>query len=241
MRTSGTRSFAARSFRDVADLTSSSGLADTGGPRPGVPADPTALGRGRSPRTVPPVAGCSASLPRRLCAPSTGKTPYIRFDRNWYSIPYPLFQRPLTLIRSETVRLSTRPRVAETRCYEAILPSRPGTPPDLLPPAQAGGLTRRERLDRQSRRRRAPRAPGGSRRALGPTSVDWAAVDDYGAAELAAVWRSRGPGCAGGGRIAHLLEAARQRAASGRRCRWSCPPIPRPGLGRVLACPGDLR
>jgi transposase len=33
----------------------------------------------------------------------SGKTPYIRFDGNDYSIPHPLVRRPLTLVASETV------------------------------------------------------------------------------------------------------------------------------------------
>ncbi len=41
-----------------------------------------------------------------LRAVSAGKTPYIRFDGNDYSIPHPLVRRPLTLVASEqTVRL----------------------------------------------------------------------------------------------------------------------------------------
>jgi hypothetical protein len=39
-------------------------------------------------------------------AVSSGKTPYIRFDGNDYSIPHPLVRRPLTLVASEhTVRI----------------------------------------------------------------------------------------------------------------------------------------
>jgi hypothetical protein len=34
---------------------------------------------------------------------SSGKTPYIRFDGNDYSIPHPLVRRPLTLVASEHV------------------------------------------------------------------------------------------------------------------------------------------
>jgi transposase len=38
-----------------------------------------------------------------LRAVSSGKTPYIRFDGNDYSIPHPLVRRPLTLVASEHV------------------------------------------------------------------------------------------------------------------------------------------
>lgn len=36
-------------------------------------------------------------------AASSGKTPYLRFDRNDYSIPHTLIKRPLTIVASETV------------------------------------------------------------------------------------------------------------------------------------------
>lgn len=42
----------------------------------------------------------------RVVAVSSGKTPYVRFDLNDYSIPHPLVRKPLTLVASErTVRV----------------------------------------------------------------------------------------------------------------------------------------
>lgn len=38
----------------------------------------------------------------RVCGVSSGKTPYVRFDLNDYSIPHDLVGRPLTLSASET-------------------------------------------------------------------------------------------------------------------------------------------
>jgi len=37
-----------------------------------------------------------------VCAVRSGKTPYLRFDRNDYSIPYTLIRKPLTLVASDT-------------------------------------------------------------------------------------------------------------------------------------------
>jgi transposase len=51
----------------------------------------------------------------------SGKTPYVRFDRNDYSIPYPLIQKPLTLVASDKlVRVLDGDEVvaAHERCWE---------------------------------------------------------------------------------------------------------------------------
>jgi len=45
-------------------------------------------------------------LPESVRAISSGKTPYLRFDRNDYSIPHTLIRKPLTVVASEsTVRI----------------------------------------------------------------------------------------------------------------------------------------
>lgn len=56
------------------------------------------------PRLLPlPEGGFSADVMRGV---SSGKTPYIRFDGNDYSVPHTLLRRPLTLLASEdTVRI----------------------------------------------------------------------------------------------------------------------------------------
>ena len=56
-----------------------------------------------------------------LRAVSSGKTPYIRFDGNDYSIPHPLVRRPLTLVAAEhVVRLldGTTEVARHTRSYD---------------------------------------------------------------------------------------------------------------------------
>ena len=101
--------FAARPFGSVADLNTQLArwIADVAHARP-VPdrreqrvADALA---DEQPRLLPlPEHPFRGDL---LRAVSSGKTPYIRFDGNDYSIPHPLVRRPLTLVASEqTVRL----------------------------------------------------------------------------------------------------------------------------------------
>jgi hypothetical protein len=53
---------------------------------------------------------------------ASGKTPYLRFDRNDYSIPHTLVRRPLTLVASlTTVRVlnGTEEVARHARCYDA--------------------------------------------------------------------------------------------------------------------------
>jgi transposase len=101
--------FAARPFRSVADLNAQLArwIAEVAHARP-VP--------GR--REVRVAEALAEEQPRLLPLPahpfpcdllravSSGKTPYVRFDGNDYSIPHPLIRRPLTLVASEqTVRV----------------------------------------------------------------------------------------------------------------------------------------
>jgi transposase len=102
--------FAARRFTSVQDLNAqlTQWIADTAHQRP-VPGDPTgrrvadALDEER-PRLLPlPDHPFACELVR---AGISGKTPYLRFDGNDYSIPHTLIRRPLTLVASEhAVRL----------------------------------------------------------------------------------------------------------------------------------------
>jgi Mu transposase-like protein len=98
--------FAARSFTSVADLNAqlTRWIADVAHAR-SVP--------GRSDQCV--AEALAEEQPRLLPLPehpfpdallravSSGKTPYVRFDGNDYSIPHPLVRRPLTLVASEHV------------------------------------------------------------------------------------------------------------------------------------------
>lgn len=97
--------FAARSFASVEDLNRQLAhwIESIAHQRP-VPGDPAkrlvkdALGEER-PRLLPlPEHRLDCDVVRTL---SSGKTPYIRFDLNDYSIPHALTQKPLTLIASD--------------------------------------------------------------------------------------------------------------------------------------------
>ena len=58
----------------------------------------------------------------RLRAVTSGKTPYVRFDRNLYSIPHTLVGVPLTLVAGpESVRLfhGAEAVACHTRSYDA--------------------------------------------------------------------------------------------------------------------------
>jgi transposase len=118
------RFFAARTFRDEGDLNAQflRWRDEWAHARP-CPGDPDttvaeALEQER-PRLLPlpehPFE-CQHVLPR-----TSGKTPYLRFDRNDYSIPPELVRKPLTLVAShDTVRIFDGPdEVAHhPRCYD---------------------------------------------------------------------------------------------------------------------------
>jgi hypothetical protein len=157
----------------------------------------------------------------------SGKTPYIRFDRNWYSIPHTLVQQPLILVAdAETVRFcdETETVAEHLRCYDAdfTVEAREHLAGLIAAKRQASGLTRRDRL------RRAVPAVGPllERLAvrgepLGPqVNRLLRLLDEYGPAELAAAvaiaLTREAPGAGG---IAHLLEQRR-------RARGQRPPVP---------------
>jgi transposase len=98
--------FAARSFPSIDALNAqlAQWMADTAHQRP-VPGDPSgrrvadALDEER-PRLLPlPEHPFACALVRSVVS---GKTPYLRFDSNDYSIPHTLIRRPLTLVASES-------------------------------------------------------------------------------------------------------------------------------------------
>ena len=222
--------FAARTFRDVADLNAQFvQWRDTVAHARRVPGDPT--------RTV--AEALAAEQPRLLPLPqhpfptalvrgvTSGKTPYIRFDRNWYSIPHTRVQTPLTLVAdAETVRLCDETaEVAEhLRCYDAdcTVEIRAHLADLVAAKRQASGLTRRDRL-----RQAVPAVAVLFERLavrgepLGPhVSRLLQLLDDYGAAELAAaVAAALARDAPGAGGIAHLLEQRR-------RARGQRPPVP---------------
>jgi len=222
--------FAARTFRDVADLNAQFvQWRDTVAHARRVPGDPTrtvaeALVE-EQPRLLPlPAHPFPTALVRGV---TSGKTPYLRFDRNWYSIPHPLVRVPLTLVaEAETVRVlhGTGEVAVHRRSYDADATIEA---PDHLAglvaaKRQARGLTRRDRL-----RQAVPAVATLFARladrgeALGPHVTRLhALLDDYGVAELAtAVATALDRDACGAGSVAYFLERRR-------RTLRQLPPVP---------------
>jgi transposase len=176
----------------------------------------------------------------------SGKTPYVRFDRNSYSIPHTHVRRPVTLLASATtVRLVAGPEeiARHARSYDsgqtiedlshleglvvATRQANPSSARDRLRLAVPAIATLFERLA----------ARGESLRAH--TARLLTLLDDYGAPELAtAVARALERDALGAGAIAHLLETRR-------RQRGQKPPIPlvlpdRPGVRDLDITPHNL-
>jgi transposase len=222
--------FAARTFRDVEDLNHQfAQWRDTVAHARKVPGDPTrtvaeALVEERE-RLLPlPAHPFPTALVKGV---RSGKTPYIRFDRNWYSIPHPLVHQPLTLVAdAETVRFcdETETVAEHLRCYDAdfTVENRAHLAGLIAAKRQASSLTRRDRL-----RHAVPTVGALLERLavrgepLGPHVTRLLQLlDDYGAAELAAaVDAALARDAPGAGGIAHLLEQRR-------RARGQRPPVP---------------
>jgi len=177
---------------------------------------------------------------------STGKTPYVRFDRNSYSIPHTHVRRPLTLVASATtVRILAGPdEIAQhARSYDtnqvieqaahvaglvaATRQDNPSTARDRLRLAVPVAATLLERLAAQGESLRAH-----SVRLL-------ALLEDYGPQDLAAaIDAALERDALGAGAIAHILETRR-------RQRGLKPPIPmalpdRPGVRDLDVTPHRL-
>jgi transposase len=181
-----------------------------------------------------------------LRAVVSGKTPYVRFDRNSYSIPHTHVQQPLTLLASATtIRLvaggdeiarharsyDTGQTIEDLAHLEGLLKAtrqaNPSTGRDRLRLAVPGTATLFERLA----------ARGESLRAH--TARLLSLLDDYGPRELAAaVARALERDALGADAIAHLLETQRRR-------QRQAPPIPlalpdRPGVRDLHVTPHPL-
>jgi transposase len=157
---------------------------------------------------------------------SSGKTPYIRFDRNLYSIPHELVRRALTLAASpERVRIldGQREVARHARSY--------GTGDVIEEPAHVEQLVRQKRAARELKGRDRLRAAVPETDPLfevlalrgdnlgGNTSRLLGLLDDYGAEELrAAVIEAVQREAFGAGSVAHILEQRR-------RARGLAPPI----------------
>ena len=176
----------------------------------------------------------------------SGKTPYVRFDRNSYSIPHPYVRRPLTLLASAiTVRLiaGTEEIARHVRSYDTgqILEQEAHIAGLVAATRQANPSSARDRLrlavpavttllDRLAARGESLRPHSARLLAL---------LDDYGPQELgAAVDRALERDALGAGAIAHILETRR-------RQRGLKPPIPmalpdRPGVRDLDVTPHRL-
>jgi transposase len=177
---------------------------------------------------------------------ASGKTPYVRFDRNSYSIPHTHVRRSLTLLASATtVRLiaGTDEIARHVRSYD--------TGQTMEQEAHVAGLVAATRHTNPSSARDRLRlavpaiatlwdrlaARGDSLRVH--TARVLALLDDYGPQELAAaVARALERDALGAGAIAHILETRR-------RQRGLKPPIPlalpeRPGVRDLDVTPHRL-
>jgi transposase len=177
------------------------------------------------PRLLPlPAHAFETALMRTV---SSGKTPYVRFDRNHYSIPHTHVRRPLTLLASSTtvrVVVGSEEIARHVRSYDtgqtieqeahvaglidATRQANPSSARDRLRLAVPAVTTLLERLA----------ARGESLRYHIVRLL--ALLDDYGPQELgAAIARALERDALGAGAIAHLLETRR-------RQRGLKPPIP---------------
>jgi transposase len=221
--------FAARSFRDLGDLNAQfRRWRDEVAHARRVPGDPSltvaqALERERE-RLLPlPAHPFECDTVRVV---SSGKTPYVRFDRNSYSIPYEHVRKPLTLVASPSrVRIlaGDRELACHVRSYDTQQVIEDPAHLEALVAAKrnAHPLKARDRLriavPETDRVFEALAARGEN---LGYHTVRLLRLlDDYGAEELAAAVRSAierqawGSGC-----VAHILEQRR-------RARGLPPPV----------------
>jgi transposase len=165
---------------------------------------------------------------------TSGKTPYVRFDRNAYSIPHTHVRRPLTLLAGPlTVRLiaGVEEIARHARSYDtgqtieheahlagliaATRQANPSSARDRLRLAVPAVATLFERLAARGESLRAHTA-----RLLG-------LLDDYGPQELAAaVTRALEIDALGAGAIAHLLEQRRRQRQQPPPLRFVLPDHP---------------
>jgi hypothetical protein len=164
----------------------------------------------------------------------SGKTPYVRFDRNQYSIPHTHVRRPVTLLASATtvrVIAGTEEIARHGRSYDtgqtieheahlagliaATRQANPSSARDRLRLAVPAVATLFERLAARGESLRAHTA-----RLLG-------LLDDYGPQELAAaVTRALEIDALGAGAIAHLLEQRRRQRQQPPPLRFVLPDHP---------------
>lgn len=222
--------FAARAFRDVEDLNAQfrAWREEVAHARP-CPGDETltvggALSRERAYLLPQPEHPFEAEVVRVV---RSGKTPYVRFDRNLYSIPHTLVRQPLTLLAgATTVRLLDRPDREVARHARSW-----GTGEVVEDPHHVEVLANLKRAARELKGRDRLRAAVPETDALfevlalrgdnlgANTSRLLSLLDDYGAEELrAAVSEAVAREAFGAGSVAHILEQRR-------RARGLAPPM----------------
>jgi hypothetical protein len=221
--------FAARTFRDVDDLNAQfRAWRETVAHARRCPGDESmtvgeALDKERAFLLPLPEHRFDASHMRVV---SSGKTPYVRFDRNLYSIPHELVRRTLTLVASESgVRIldGTREVARHLRSW--------GSGEVIEEPAHIEALVKKKHAARELKGRDRLRALVPETDAIfevlalrgdnlgGHTSRLLSLLDDYGAEELrAAVSEAVAREAFGAGSVAHVLEQRR-------RARGLLPPV----------------
>lgn len=222
--------FAARRFASLADLNAqlATWIAETAHAR-AVPGTPGRLVReaweAERPRLLPlPEHALACDLVRAVVS---GKTPYIRFDGNDYTIPHTLVRRPLTLVASETaVRVLDGTTEVARHARSYAHGQRVEEPAHLA----ALGRAKRRAHDLRGRDRLRQACPQAdafvdalARRGAplaGQTAALLRLLDQYGAPALdAALATALARGAINAASVAHLLD---QRA----RARRQPPPLP---------------
>ena len=176
----------------------------------------------------------------------SGKTPYVRFDRNLYSIPHTYVRKPLTLLASDT-----RVRILDQQTELARHRRTYDTGQTVEDPAHLEGLlaaTRQANVHTTRDRLRAavPATTALFERlaergeALRPHATRLLALlDDYGPEELAAaVDDALQRNALGAGSITHILETRRRQRGLKPPIRLTLPD--RPGLRDLDVRPHDL-
>ena len=169
----------------------------------------------------------------------SGKTPYVRFDRNLYSIPHTHVRKPLTLLASDT-----RVRILDQQTELARHRRTYDTAQTVEDPAHLEGLlaaTRQANVHTTRDRLRVavPATAALFERlaergeALRPHATRLLALlDDYGPKELAAaVDDALQRDALGAGSITHILETRRRQRGLKPPLRLTLPDRPRTGVG----------
>jgi transposase len=157
-----------------------------------------------------------------VTAVSSGKTPYVRFDLNDYSIPHALVRKPLTLVASEDQLRILDGQVEVARHARSYDRGRVVESPTHLAELARDKRAAREVRGRDLLRRSCPRAEKLIEELAlrgdnlgGHTTRLVQLLDRYGAAELGrAIDEALARGAIGAGSVAHILDQrARKRGA----------------------------